>query len=176
VIVVPVGHDARMALFTDRRSNVVHDIGMNAAPDHDPAAGLHGWASAHADARAGLAAILTPTRPMHPAPNVLPGQMNAPRVPPAPSSPTAFTPNIVSPGEQRQMNPRGVGAPSRRDAWSAGSMPSSQTILPGSPMMRSGQPAQTVLPVSRRPMAGTRSFVGQQLKMGASFAQKVRRR
>lgn len=124
-----------MALFSDRRTGVVHDIGMNAPPTHDPAQGLAGWASAARSVRSGLAAAVMPVAPQ--------------------SGAIPFRPNIVSPAEQR----------SRTSSWSAGSMPTSQTVLPGQPSRRSSLPAQNVLP----------SFLGRKMVSGPSFAQRARR-
>lgn len=135
-------------LFSDRRSGVLHDIGMNAPPTHDPAQGLVGWASAHHDTQRGLAATFVPQA--------------AQRAAAQPKNPYAFKPSITSPAEQRGMAGR-MGAASRTGAWASGPV-ASQTVLPGQPMRTAGRP-QTVLP----------SFVGQKVKAGPSFAQRTRR-
>lgn len=153
-----------MALYNDRRGgSKLYDIGMNAPPTHDPSQGLHGWASTADDAARGRAATMSPA-PVSRAANILPGMMNAPRVPMAKASPYDAVPSITSPAQQR-ASARPMSAPSRVQSWSGGSRPASQTMLPGQspPFKVSRMAAQTVLPY------------GQKIASGPTFAQRVRR-
>lgn len=157
-----------MVLFDDRRqrgAGKIYDIGSSAPPAHDPSQGLQGWASTIHDVKVGKAATLLPdmTRIAR-TQNVLPGQMNAPRTMPQKMSPYDARPSIVSPAEQR-ASVRPAAAGSRVDAWSNGSRPASQTVVPGAPMRVSGQAAQTVLP-----------YGGRRVATGPSFMQRAARR
>lgn len=157
-----------MALFSDRRSGQVHDIGTATPPDWDGVQRMQTWANVQSDVHKGLAATVNQfaSTGMPRTQTVVPGGP-APRTARPAATPYDFKPSITSPAEQRARAGR-EQANSRTVAWAQGPQASQTLGFSGAP--RTAQRTPTVLPGVPQT-----SFLSRRIASGPSFAQPARR-